>query len=87
MIRRLAIRPLLTSLVTLAVLAGGVAVALAVGTGAVPGKDASAVQYLSKPGCGPDKTDGVAGNSGQHTGQPPKRPARQDCPNPRGQNK
>jgi len=34
-----------------------------------------------KPGCGPDKTDGVAGGSGQHTGQPPKQPDRQDCPN------
>jgi hypothetical protein len=33
-----------------------------------------------KPGCGPDKTDGVAGNSGRHTGQPPKQPNRQDCP-------
>jgi hypothetical protein len=33
-----------------------------------------------KPGCGPDKTEGVAGNSGRHTGQPPKRPDRQDCP-------
>ena len=34
-----------------------------------------------KPGCGPDKTDGVAGNSGRHSGQPPKRPDRRDCPN------
>jgi hypothetical protein len=38
-----------------------------------------------KPGCGPDKTNGVAGNSGQHTGQPPKADNRQDCPNPPGQ--
>jgi hypothetical protein len=38
-----------------------------------------------KPGCGPDKTNGVAGKSGQHTGQPPKADNRQDCPNPPGQ--
>jgi hypothetical protein len=33
-----------------------------------------------KPGCGPDKTDGVAGGSGYHDGQPPKADGRQDCP-------
>jgi hypothetical protein len=40
-----------------------------------------------KPGCGPDKTDGVAGNSGRHDGQPPKADDRKDCPNPPGQQK
>ena len=49
-------------------------------------KDPATTQYL-KPGCGPDKTDGVAGNSGRHSGQPPKDQNRGDCPNPPGQNK
>jgi hypothetical protein len=43
------------------------------------------VGHKEKPGCGPDKTDGVAGASGRHTGQPPKADNRQDCPNPPGQ--
>jgi hypothetical protein len=47
------------------------------------GKDCDDV----KPGCGPDKTDGVAGNSGRHEGQPPKADDRKDCPNPPGQQK
>jgi hypothetical protein len=33
-----------------------------------------------KPGCGPDKTNGVAGGSGYHDGQPPKSDGRGDCP-------
>ena len=33
-----------------------------------------------KPGCGPDKTNGTAGNSGTHQGQPPKDQNRGDCP-------
>jgi hypothetical protein len=41
---------------------------------------ASHHQYSPKPGCGPWKTDGYAGKSGQHTGQPPKQPNRKDCP-------
>jgi phosphodiesterase/alkaline phosphatase D-like protein len=32
------------------------------------------------PGCGPDKSDGYAGGSGYHDGQPPKSDGRQDCP-------
>ena len=81
------IRHLAIALVTLALVASGSALVFAAGNPAGPKKNASAVQYLQKPGCGPDKTDGVAGASGRHTGQPPKRPNRQDCPNPRGQNK
>lgn len=79
------IRVATTTLVTLALAASGAAIVSAAGTGSAS-KDAAAVQYLTKPGCGPDKTDGVAGNSAQHTGQPPKAPNRQDCPSPPGQN-
>jgi opacity protein-like surface antigen len=39
----------------------------------------------TKPGCGPDKTDGYAGASGRHVGQPPKDQNRGDCPHPPGQ--
>ena len=68
-----------------AVAVGGAALAIAGGGG----KQANAglTQYDQKPGCGPDKTDGVAGGSGQHTGQPPKEPERKDCPEPPGQQK
>jgi hypothetical protein len=78
------IRVTTTILVTAALAAGGAAIVSAAGTGSA-NKDAAAVQYLTKPDCGPDKTDGVAGNSGQHTGQPPKAPNRQDCPSSPGQ--
>lgn len=76
---RRAIHALTTATVTVALVGGGAALVSAAGLGA-NNKNASAVQYLTKPGCGPDKTNGVAGNSGQHTGQPPKAPNRQDCP-------
>jgi hypothetical protein len=69
-------------------------VAIAVGgtlaASAKPGlskQDAGQAMYKQKPGCGPDKTDGVAGSSGRHTGQPPKLTNRLDCPNPPGQQK
>ena len=74
-----------------AIVIGTLAVAVSGGVlaaEAAPKKqDAALIMYLAKPGCGPDKTDGVAGNSGRHTGQPPKAPNRQDCPHPPGQNK
>ena len=73
----------LALLVVLVVFAAGTTFAMATGTGGngnngTPG-------HKEKPGCGPDKTDGVAGASGQHLGQPPKADNRQDCPNPPGQ--
>jgi hypothetical protein len=49
------------------------------------GKSNAGQNQYAKPGCGPDKTDGVAGNSGRHQGQPPKDQNRGDCPNPPGQ--
>jgi hypothetical protein len=82
------VRRLATGLLVLSFLVGSVAIASATGWGR-GGNDhrgAASVQYKAKPGCGPDKTDGVAGNSGRHTGQPPKDHDRGDCPNPPGQN-
>jgi hypothetical protein len=75
-------RPLLIALATLAFIGGGTSLVLACG-GGWDGGGAANHQY--KPGCGPDKTDGVAGNSGRHQGQPPKDQNRGDCPNPPGQ--
>ena len=77
--RRIACVLLVLSLGT----AGGALVAQA--NGGDTNRNAAETQYLHKPGCGPDKTDGVAGKSGRHEGQPPKAPDRQDCPNPPGQ--
>lgn len=85
--RQLQPRRAIAVVATLAIAGSSAAIVSAAGAGANKGKSASAVQYLTKPGCGPDKTDGVAGNSGQHTGQPPKASDRQDCPNPPGQQK
>lgn len=79
------LRPLMVLLVILVIAATGAAFAVAEG-GATDGANAGDVQYSQKPGCGPDKTEGVAGGSGQHEGQPPKEPERQDCPEPPGQN-
>ena len=76
-------RPLVILLATLAFVGGGASLVLAAGGGS-GGSGAAKVQY-NKPGCGPDKTDGVAGASGQHIGQPPKDQNRGDCPNPPGQ--
>lgn len=78
---------LLAVVASLAIVGSSAAIVSAAGLGGTKSKSASAVQYLTKPGCGPDSTDGVAGNSGRHTGQPPKAPNRQDCPNPPGQQK
>ena len=77
-------RPLVIVLATLAFAGGGASLVLASGGGSGSyGEGAAHHQY--KPGCGPDKTDGVAGNSGRHQGQPPKDQNRGDCPNPPGQ--
>jgi hypothetical protein len=65
-------RSLVIAVATLAFAGGGTSLVLASGGG-------SALHS------GPDKTDGVAGASGQHTGQPPKDQSRGDCPNPPGQ--
>jgi hypothetical protein len=81
-------RRLLSVLVILGALGVGTTLAAATGGGGWNhGGGAAQVQYDTKPGCGPDKTDGVAGNSGRHIGQPPKDQNRGDCPNPPGQNK
>lgn len=77
--RRLAI-----TIASIALLAGGVSVAVACNGGTADG-NAGRNQYHQKPGCGPDKTEGVAGNSGYHDGQPPKDDNRGDCPEPPGQ--
>jgi hypothetical protein len=79
-------RNLVAVALTLLSLAAGAALAVASGGGASGGESGTA-QYGVKPGCGPDKTDGVAGASGSHSGQPPKDEDRGDCPNPPGQNK
>lgn len=82
------VRRLATGLLVLAFLVASVAVASATdwGRGGKGQRGAASVQYKLKPGCGPDKTDGVAGKSGRHVGQPPKDQNRGDCPNPPGQN-
>jgi hypothetical protein len=83
-IRRM--RTPLAILVVLVVFAAGTTFAMATGAGR-GGNPHGPPGHQLKPGCGPDKTDGVAGNSGRHTGQPPKDDNRGDCPNPPGQNK
>jgi hypothetical protein len=77
-------RKLLAIFVVLVVFAAGTTIAMATGGGQGNGNNGTA-GHLTKPGCGPDKTDGVAGGSGQHIGQPPKDQNRGDCPNPPGQ--
>ena len=79
-------RKLLSVLVVVVALALGTTIAVATNSGGSHHQNGAAnAQYKVKPGCGPDKTDGVAGNSGRHEGQPPKADDRQDCPNPPGQ--
>jgi hypothetical protein len=82
-------RRLLSVLVVLVALGAGATLATATGGGGWNHGNGSAHEQYdkAKPGCGPDKTDGVAGNSGQHVGQPPKDQNRGDCPEPPGQNK
>ena len=70
----------------LVALAGGTTLAVAADGGGAHGNSGKS-QYGSKPGCGPDKPDGMAGASGRHTGQPPKDQDRGDCPTPPGQSK
>jgi hypothetical protein len=77
-------RSIAVALVTLVFLAVGTSLVIA-SQGGTNNNGSGQVEY-AKPGCGPDKTDGVAGGSGQHIGQPPKDQNRGDCPNPPGQN-
>ena len=70
----------LTVILSIAVIGAGAAVAKVTSKSATQDSNASQVQYRAKPGCGPKKTDGQAGNSGTHTGQPPKADNRADCP-------
>ncbi|MGH2800616.1 MAG: hypothetical protein ACRDM0_23695 [Thermoleophilaceae bacterium] len=79
------LRKLVAIVLALLALVGGATLAVAAGGGGTRG-DSGEYQYDLKPGCGPDKTDGVAGGSGRHTGQPPKAQNRGDCPDPPGQN-
>jgi hypothetical protein len=74
-------RKLLILIVVIASLGTGVALATG-SSGGETHQNAGNHQYKPQPGCGPWKTDGVAGNSGYHDGQPPKSPGREDCPDP-----
>ena len=80
------VRRTATLLIAAVFVFGGAALASATGWGAGDGKPAHPKYQQLKPGCGPDKTDGVAGGSGRHVGQPPKDQNRGDCPNPPGHN-
>ena len=75
-------RRLAVILSTVALLGVGAAIAVAGGGGSTHDGNAGYWQYHPKPGCGPWKSDGWAGGSGHHDGQPPKRPHRRDCPKP-----
>jgi hypothetical protein len=77
-------RQILAIFVVVVVFAAGTTLAMATG-GGNGGNPHNTPGHGLKPGCGPDKTDGVAGGSGRHTGQPPKDHNRGDCPNPPGQ--
>lgn len=74
------LRPLVVLLVVVVIAATGAAFAVAGEAGTTDGANAGTVQYGQKPGCGPDKTEGEAGGSGTHEGQPPKEPERKECP-------
>ena len=76
-------RKLAVTVAALVLLVSGVSLAVAC-TGGASGHDGNAGydQYNPKPGCGPWKTDGYAGGSGYHSGQPPKDDNRGDCPKP-----
>ncbi len=63
-----------------ALLVGGTSLAVACVGGTSGNDNAGHYQYNGTPGCGPDKTDGWAGSSGWHDGQPPKDDDRGDCP-------
>jgi hypothetical protein len=73
-------RKVLTVVICACALGTGIAVAGTTNGGRTNNSGAK-VNY-AKPGCGPWKTNGVAGNSGYHDGQPPKSPGRADCPKP-----
>jgi hypothetical protein len=75
-------RRLAVILGTLALLGAGAAVAVACGGGSTDYGNAGHDQYHEKPGCGPWKSNGWAGGSGYHDGQPPKDDDRGDCPKP-----
>lgn len=79
------VRRIAALLMTATAIGGGATLATA-SSGVFDDRGSAAkFQYRDKPGCGPDRTDGVAGASGQHLGQPPKEEPRQDCPDPPGQ--
>lgn len=75
-----AIKRLTAILSAVVLIASGGTLAIASGYGSTDHGNAGTDQYKEKPGCGPDKTDGIAGNSGEHDGQPPKADERGDCP-------
>ena len=75
-------RKLAVTVAALVLLVSGVSLAVACTGGASGEGNAGHDQYNPKPGCGPWKTDGYAGGSGYHSGQPPKDDNRGDCPKP-----
>ena len=77
-----AVRIMLSLIAALLLIGGGAALAIACDGGSVGYGNAGHDQYNEKPGCGPWKTDGYAGGSGYHSGQPPKDDDRGDCPKP-----
>jgi len=77
-------RVLAAGAAVLLIISGG-ALAVASGGGSTEHGDAGHDQYHAKSGCGPAKSDGYAGQSGRHEGQPPKDHDRGDCPSPPGQ--
>jgi hypothetical protein len=76
------VRTAISVAVALLLVSAGAALALASGGGSSHHGNAGHQQYHPKPGCGPWKTDGHAGKSGYHYGQPPKDHNRRDCPKP-----
>lgn len=76
------VRMTLSLIAALLLVGGGATIAIACGGGSTGYGNAGHDQYNEKPGCGPWKTDGNAGGSGYHDGQPPKDDDRGDCPKP-----
>jgi hypothetical protein len=75
-------RKLAMTIAAFALLLCGTGLAVASMGGASGHSNAGHNQYNPKPGCGPWKSDGYAGGSGYHFGQPPKDHHRRDCPKP-----
>lgn len=79
------VQKIVIAIVVIALAFGGGALAVACTGGGSGHENAGHDQYHEKPGCGPWKSDGNAGESGRHDGQPPKDDDRGDCPDPPAQ--